>query len=511
MGPNNVVEPSSAASPWGDESWVAHAVLGWAENRTVNAHDPKNTARPASELTLEIGETITPQGIGGQRAMSIFSNILAKATRAQDDPLNLAYIPAAPTRAAVAFDAATSAANIFAGTWEAGAGAIWAENQALAWLIRLLQWPSTAEGVFVSGGTTGNLSAMHAARETARRRRVEAGLPPRPATGWRMACAETAHSSIFSAARVLDLVPLPVNEERRLTGAALTAALDELEEPESLFAVVASAGSTNAGIVDDLASLADVTTEQGIWLHVDGAYGGAGLCAPTIRPLYRGIERAQSMIVDPHKWLFAPYDCCALVYRNGADARAAHAQHASYLDSIDREEPNPTDLAIHLSRRARGLPLWFSLATHGTDGGGRADGGDCAGGRARHSGSLAPQAPARARPDRAPVHPPRLVTRALSRVVPQHVPRGRDPLCAHGLRGRDGAPAGLRQPGDRPPAGAAPADRRGYVRGRSVLRRSARSRQMAGECRPLPATSRLPDPGRWPKTGVIHPAAKEPR
>lgn len=369
MGPNNVVEPSSAASPWGDESWVAHAVLGWAENRAVSASDPKNTARPASELTLEIGETITPQGIGGQRAMSIFSNILAKATRAQDDPLNLAYIPAAPTRAAVAFDAATSAANIFAGTWEAGAGAIWAENQALAWLIRLLQWPSTAEGVFVSGGTTGNLSAMHAARETARRRRVEAGLPPRPATGWRMACAETAHSSIFSAARVLDveLVPLPVNEERRLTGAALTAALDELEEPESLFAVVASAGSTNAGIVDDLASLADVTTEQGIWLHVDGAYGGAGLCAPTIRPLYRGIERAQSMIVDPHKWLFAPYDCCALVYRNGADARAAHAQHASYLDSIDREEPNPTDLAIHLSRRARGLPLWFSLATHGTD------------------------------------------------------------------------------------------------------------------------------------------------
>ena len=82
---------------------------------------------------------------------------------------------------------------------------------------------------------------------------------------------------------------------------------------------------------------------------------------------YNGIERAQSFIVDPHKWLFAPYDCCALIYRDAALARAAHAQHASYLDAVDREVWNPTDLAVHLSRRARGLPFWFSLAVHGTD------------------------------------------------------------------------------------------------------------------------------------------------
>ena len=107
--------------------------------------------------------------------------------------------------------------------------------------------------------------------------------------------------------------------------------------------------------------------EQGIWLHVDGAYGGAALCAPSVRARFAGIERADSMIVDPHKWLFAPYDCCALVYRDRALGRAAHSQHASYLDVIDREAPNPSDLAIHLSRRVRGLPFWFSLATHGTE------------------------------------------------------------------------------------------------------------------------------------------------
>jgi glutamate/tyrosine decarboxylase-like PLP-dependent enzyme len=110
-----------------------------------------------------------------------------------------------------------------------------------------------------------------------------------------------------------------------------------------------------------------VCSGQGVWLHVDGAYGGAGLAAPSARARFDGIERADSFIVDPHKWLFAPYDCCALLYRDPRAARAAHSQTAGYLDAVDRGAFNPADLAVHLSRRARGLPFWFSLATHGTD------------------------------------------------------------------------------------------------------------------------------------------------
>jgi glutamate/tyrosine decarboxylase-like PLP-dependent enzyme len=278
--------------------------------------------------------------------------------------MNLAYIPSAPTRVAVAFDAATSAANIFGGVWETGAGAIFAENEALSWLISLLGWPATtAAGVFVAGGTMGNLSALHAARCWAREQRA---VKVRPAGGWKLACAESAHSSIFSAAEVLDteVILVPVDDEGRLTGTALRAALDGVD---GVFAVVASAGSTNEGIVDDLASIADVCGEHGIWLHVDGAYGGAALAAPSVRCLFDGVELADSFIVDPHKWLFAPFDCCALLYRDPEPARAAHSQAAGYLDEIDREAGNPSDLAIHLSRRARGLPFWFSLATHGTD------------------------------------------------------------------------------------------------------------------------------------------------
>ena len=134
-----------------------------------------------------------------------------------------------------------------------------------------------------------------------------------------------------------------------------------------VFAVVASAGTTNAGIVDDLAGVADVCERFGVWMHVDGAYGGAALAAPSVRPLFNGIERADSFIVDPHKWLFATYDCCALLYRQPELARAAHAQQAGYLDAIDREVWNPWDYGVHLTRRARGLPFWFSLATHGTN------------------------------------------------------------------------------------------------------------------------------------------------
>ncbi|HEY8912926.1 pyridoxal phosphate-dependent decarboxylase family protein [Lacisediminihabitans sp.] len=359
-----MTKPHLHAEPypiWGDESAVVELAVDWSARRVVRHTDPLSTARPASALAADAGPTITPSGIGGAEALRVFDTVLEPATRSQDDPLNLAYIAAAPTRAAIAFDLVTSAANIFGGLWEAGAGAIYAENEALAWIVGLLGWPATAGGCFVSGGTSGNLSALMTARETARTRRGG-----RPADGWQLACSSNAHSSIHSAARALDvdIVDIAVDGRGHLTGAALRAVL---ERSPNVFAVVASAGTTNEGVVDDLEDIADVCEEFGVWMHVDGAYGGAGLAAPSVRDLFAGIERADSFIVDPHKWLFAPYDCCALLYRDPQLARATHAQHASYLDHVDREVWNPSELALHLSRRARGLPFWFSLATHGTD------------------------------------------------------------------------------------------------------------------------------------------------
>jgi len=134
--------------------------------------------------------------------------------------------------------------------------------------------------------------------------------------------------------------------------------------------VLATAGTTNAGVVDDLAGVAEVCEERELWMHVDAAYGGAALCAPSVRHLFEGIERADSFIVDPHKLLFAPYDCCALLYRDPAIAARAFTQEAEYLDDVwewERDEWTPSHYAYHLSRRVRGTPFWFSLAAHGTD------------------------------------------------------------------------------------------------------------------------------------------------
>jgi glutamate/tyrosine decarboxylase-like PLP-dependent enzyme len=154
-----------------------------------------------------------------------------------------------------------------------------------------------------------------------------------------------------------------------MEGAATRAAIVALPEDDAarVFAVVATAGTTNVGIVDDLEGVGAAAREAGAWFHVDGAYGGAALCAPSRRALFAGIEHADSFIVDPHKWLFAPFDSCALLYREPRIARAAHTQHAEYLDALHvNDDWNPSDYAHHLSRRPRGLPLWFSLATHGT-------------------------------------------------------------------------------------------------------------------------------------------------
>jgi L-2,4-diaminobutyrate decarboxylase len=325
---------------------------------------PLGGALPADELARRVGPTITPEGLGADEALRRWVEALGPATVAADHPRYLAFIPHAPTEASVIFDFLVGASGIYAGSWLEAAGAVHAENEALRWLADLAGFPPEAGGTFVPGGTLGNLSALHAARHATLARRGG----ERPAR-WKLAASAEAHSSIAASARVLDVdqINVPVADEGRLTGAMLRATLAAVDG-DGLFAVVASAGATNLGLIDDLAGIADVCRERGLWFHVDGAYGLAALAAPSQRDAFAGIERADSFIVDPHKWLFAPYDSCALVYRDPALARAAHSQSAAYLEALNaRGEWNPADYAIQLSRRARGLPFWFSLATHGTN------------------------------------------------------------------------------------------------------------------------------------------------
>jgi glutamate/tyrosine decarboxylase-like PLP-dependent enzyme len=342
---------------------LAQAVMRIALDR-LRMDAPLDGPSTPEQLGLRAGQTVTPGGLGGDHALRVWTDVLAPATMSVDHPRYLAFIPGAPTEASTLFDLVVGASSLYGGSWLESSGAVYAENQALRWVADLAGMPQEAGGCFVQGGTVGNLSALVAARHTARER-----LGTSPAR-WRAAVTAETHSSVvYALENVMDVEPLlvPADERGRMTGGALRETL-AADGGEGVFAVVATAGTTNLGIVDDLAGVADVCAEREIWLHVDGAYGAAALAAPSVRHLFDGIERADSFIVDPHKWLFAPFDCCALVYREPELARRAHTQHAGYLDPIAAGgQWNPSDYAVHLSRRARGLPFWFSLAVHGTD------------------------------------------------------------------------------------------------------------------------------------------------
>lgn len=339
---------------------LTEAVVRYAVER-IQMDPPLDAPKPEAQLAAEAGQTITREGLGGMEALRIFSDVLAPSCISVDHPRLLAFVPAAPTEASILFDLVLGASSIFGGSWLEGSGAVYAENQALRWIADIAGFPAEAGGVFVSGGTAGNLSALVAARHEWRRR---TGLD---STRGLIVSSDGAHASVAQAAGVMDadFVTVPGH---RLEGPAVAATLAELapEDRQRVFAVAATAGTTNLGIIDDLNGIADVCERESLWLHVDGAYGAAGLAAPSVRAEFNGIERADSLIVDPHKWLFAPFDSCALLYRDPATGRRAHRQHGDYLEVLYDGIWNPSDYAHHLSRRARGLPLWFSLATHGT-------------------------------------------------------------------------------------------------------------------------------------------------
>ncbi len=346
---------------------LVRKVIDYALER-LGGDAPLHCPPSAEELHALVGDTITPGGLGGTEALRTFAEHLAPACMPTDHPRYLAFVASAPTMVASAFDLVVGSSSLCGSTWLDGAGMVFAENQALRWIADLAGMPDSAGGCFVTGGTMGNLSALVTARHDAVRRRTSAGSE-RPER-WAVVAAESAHSSIDSAAGVMDVDVLlaAVDGGQRLRGDAVATAIAGRPAGTEVFAVVATAGTTNLGIVDDIDGVADACTSAGVWLHIDGAYGGAAMAAPSVRHRFAGIQRADSLVVDPHKWLFSPFDCAALVYADPSLARAAHTQHAGYLEPIiDDTVWNPCDYANVLTRRARGVPFWFSLAVHGTD------------------------------------------------------------------------------------------------------------------------------------------------
>jgi glutamate/tyrosine decarboxylase-like PLP-dependent enzyme len=339
-------------------------VLTYVRDRVLLEEAPLDFPGVKADLEKEIEGMISANGHDPVKVLDLYSETLAKTILSTDSPRFLSFIPAAPTKASLLFDTVVGCASIQGMSWLEAAGALVAENQVLRWIADLAGMPASAGGTFVSGGSAANLSALTVARDVGRARTGSKEV--------RIALSHQAHSSIGNSLHILSVEPfLLETDDDVVTEASIRRSLAKDTGTTPIVGISVTAGTTNAGIVDDLVGVAKVAKENDWWFHVDGAYGGAGLLSPLVRDLFNGIEHADSFITDPHKWWFAPFDCAAILFRDPALAVKVHTQDASYLDVLHDGLPigqfNPTDVAYHLTRRARGLPFWFSLAVYGTD------------------------------------------------------------------------------------------------------------------------------------------------
>ena len=279
-------------------------------------------------------------------------------------PRFFGFVPFAGTWPGALGDLIASACNHYAGSWMESAGPSQVELEVLGWFKEWIGYPPEAAGSLVSGGSAANLTALACARE-ALAGPMRADLV--------LYVSDQSHSSVARGARILGFKPdqvrvLPTDDAFRLTATTLRAAM-EADRARALtpFAVAASGGATNTGSVDPLAELAEVCEEHGAWLHVDAAYGGfAALADPGLVP---GLEHADSVALDPHKWLYQPFECGCVLVREGQALRGAFEILPDYLRDAtpEAEEVNFSDLGLQLTRSARALKVWVSLRFFGLE------------------------------------------------------------------------------------------------------------------------------------------------
>jgi aromatic-L-amino-acid decarboxylase len=284
-------------------------------------------------------------------------------------PGYLGYIPAGGLFEGALADLVSDATNRYTGVYITAPALVQLEANVLAWLCEWMGYPSTARGLLTSGGSLASLSAVVCARDALLGARLRDGTAYVSTQG---------HHCLAKAARIAGVLPdrvreIAVDEAYRMRVDALEAAIDADRRAGLVpFFVASSAGTTNTGAVDPLREIADLCDREAsrhapIWHHCDGAYGACFHMVPELRPLLAGLSRADSITLDPHKGFFLPYGTGALLVRDGAALRAAHAATASYMPAgVDPDEwYDPTQLGPELSKPFRGLRLWLALRVHG--------------------------------------------------------------------------------------------------------------------------------------------------
>jgi aromatic-L-amino-acid decarboxylase len=283
-----------------------------------------------------------------------------------DHPRFFAFVPGPGNFVGAMADALASGFNVFAATWLEASGPAEVELVTLDWLRQLCGLPETAGGLFVSGGSAANLTALAVARHVKLDDRIEGAV---------VYGSDQTHSSVERGLRVLGFAPgqlrrLPSDEGYRLDPAVLRRAISEDRAAGRVpFCVVANAGTTNTGAVDPLPELAALCREEGLWLHADGAYGAAAVLCDAGRARLKELESVDSLALDPHKWLFQPYEIGCVLLRDRRLLKETFRILPEYLRDADRseEEVNFCDYGVQLTRGFRALKLWLSIQVFGLD------------------------------------------------------------------------------------------------------------------------------------------------
>lgn len=334
------------------------------EHLATLASQPVGAKADSSALMAALSEPAPEQGTDFETVLAQVQRQVLSNTMHVNHPRFLAYVPGPSNFIGAMADALASGYNVFSGTWISGSGPAAVELAVIEWLRQACGLPAGAGGLFVSGGTMANLTALAVARH------VMLADHPENATVY---FSDQAHSSLEKASFLIGIQPL--NFRRLASDSKYRLPLAELELGVAKdraaglrpFCVIANAGTTNTGAIDPLPELSAFCRSQRLWLHVDGAYGAAAAISNPGRQLLAGIELADSLSLDPHKWLFQPFEIGCVLVRDLAQLRDTFRILPEYLNDTrqDSDEFNFTDYGLQLTRGFRALKLWMSVKVFG--------------------------------------------------------------------------------------------------------------------------------------------------
>ena len=326
----------------------------------------EGTGRSPSRAELEdrLREELPEEGRDPHAILDQVEEDVLPNTMRVDHPRFFGFVPGPNNFIGVLADALAAGFNVFSGTWISGAAAAQVELVVIDWLRELCGLPDTARGLFTSGGSMANVTALAAARHAVLDDDVTDAVAY---------CSDQTHTSVDRALRLLGFAPdqlrrLPADDQFRLDPDALRDAIQiDRDAGCRPFCVIANAGTTNTGAVDPLPALADVAATEDLWLHVDGAYGAPAVVCERGREQLAGLDRVDSLTMDPHKWLFQPFEIGGVLVRDERHLRRAFRLEAEYLEDAigEEDEVNFSAYGIQLTRSFRALKLWMTLKVFG--------------------------------------------------------------------------------------------------------------------------------------------------